>query len=143
MQAAQRFPVARSPSIARPVVEDIFGRCMRTWLKRGGLRWAEVLRFGILSLQRHLSALTKVAHVESRFFGRKRQRFLCQSCRSVLAFTALQMCHLSKKDKYVCQVHQGIAEAVTCLLGSVQFLRVHFTTQEVPAVALGILNQRA
>src|SRR2546422_1203603 len=31
------------------------------------------------------------------------------------------MCHLSKKDQYVCQINQGIAEAVTCLLGGAQF----------------------
>src|SRR5437899_11423051 len=31
------------------------------------------------------------------------------------------MCHLSKKYQYVCQINQGIAEAVTCLLGGAQF----------------------
>src|SRR5437773_9612526 len=31
------------------------------------------------------------------------------------------MCYLSKKDQYVCQSNQGIAEAVTCLLGGAQF----------------------
>src|SRR5712671_2080937 len=31
------------------------------------------------------------------------------------------MCHLSKKDQYVCQINQGIAEAVTGVLGGAQF----------------------
>src|SRR5712691_9126830 len=31
------------------------------------------------------------------------------------------MCHLSTKDQYICQSNQGIAEAVTCLLGGAQF----------------------
>src|SRR5207244_11817934 len=36
-------------------------------------------------------------------------------------WTSSKMCHLSKKDQYVCQINQGIAEAVTCLLGGAQF----------------------
>jgi hypothetical protein len=31
------------------------------------------------------------------------------------------MCHLSKKDQYVCQSHHRIAEAVTGVLGGAQF----------------------
>src|SRR5882762_4659094 len=31
------------------------------------------------------------------------------------------MCHLSTKDQYVCQSNQGIAEAVTGVLGGAQF----------------------
>src|SRR2546428_18329 len=31
------------------------------------------------------------------------------------------MCHLSKKDQYVCQINQGVAEAVTSVLGGAQF----------------------
>src|SRR5262249_41469885 len=31
------------------------------------------------------------------------------------------MCHLSTEDQYVCEIHQGIAEAVTSVLGSAQF----------------------
>src|SRR2546425_8524379 len=31
------------------------------------------------------------------------------------------MCHLSTKDQYICQINQGIAEAVTCVLGGAQF----------------------
>src|SRR5947208_6832162 len=31
------------------------------------------------------------------------------------------MCDLSKKDQYVCQSNQGIAEAVTGVLGGAQF----------------------
>src|SRR5262252_4968713 len=31
------------------------------------------------------------------------------------------MCHLSTEDQYVCKIHQGIAEAVTSVLGSAQF----------------------
>src|SRR6266446_8822515 len=45
----------------------------------------------------------------------------CQSCRSVLKCPAPKMCHLSKKDQYVCQINQGIAEAVTGVLGGAQF----------------------
>src|SRR5215813_3497861 len=45
----------------------------------------------------------------------------CQSCRSVLSCPAPQMCHLSTEDQYVCEIHQGIAEAVTSVLGSAQF----------------------
>ena len=45
----------------------------------------------------------------------------CQSCRSVLECPAPQMCHLSTEDQYVCQSNQGIAEAVTRVLGGAQF----------------------
>src|SRR5713101_4057395 len=45
----------------------------------------------------------------------------CQSCRSVLECPAAKMCHLSKKDQYVCQSHHRIAEAVTGVLGDAQF----------------------
>src|SRR6476660_2487236 len=45
----------------------------------------------------------------------------CQSCRSVLQFTSPKMCHLSTKDQYICQINQGIAEAVTGVLGGAQF----------------------
>src|SRR6266567_8562103 len=45
----------------------------------------------------------------------------CQSCRSVLECPAPKMCHLSTEDQYVCQSHQGIAEAVTGVLGCAQF----------------------
>jgi hypothetical protein len=45
----------------------------------------------------------------------------CQSCRSVLACPAPKMCHLSTEDQYVCEINQGGAEAVTCLLGGAQF----------------------
>src|SRR5215831_4005570 len=31
------------------------------------------------------------------------------------------MCHLSPEDQYVCEIHQGLAEAVTSVLGSAQF----------------------
>src|SRR6516162_260508 len=31
------------------------------------------------------------------------------------------MCHLSTEDQYVCEINQGIAEAVTSILGSAQF----------------------
>src|SRR6516165_109097 len=31
------------------------------------------------------------------------------------------MCHLSPQDQYICQSNQGIAEAVTGVLGSAQF----------------------
>src|SRR5919201_1513742 len=44
-----------------------------------------------------------------------------QSCRSVLSCTTPKMCHLSTKDQYVCQSNQGIAEAVTGVLGGAQF----------------------
>src|SRR4030095_16546173 len=30
------------------------------------------------------------------------------------------MCHLSTEDQYVCEINQGVAEAVTCLLGGAQ-----------------------
>src|SRR6266446_4342246 len=50
-----------------------------------------------------------------------RDGYPCQSCRSVLSCPAPKMCYLSKKDQYVCQSNQGIAEAVTCLLGGAQF----------------------
>src|SRR6266568_6969185 len=45
----------------------------------------------------------------------------CQSCRSVLECPAPKMCNLSTEDQYVCQSHQGIAEAVTGVLGGAQF----------------------
>src|SRR5216683_979188 len=50
-----------------------------------------------------------------------RDGYPCQSCRSVLECPAPKMCHLSKKDQYVCQINQGIAEAVTGVLGGAQF----------------------
>src|SRR6266700_3823117 len=50
-----------------------------------------------------------------------RDRYPCQSCRSVLECTAPKMCHLSTKDQYICQSNQGIAEAVTGVLGGAQF----------------------
>src|SRR6266478_5722746 len=50
-----------------------------------------------------------------------RDGYPCQSCRSVLECPASKMCHLSKKDQYVCQSNQGIAEAVTGVLGDAQF----------------------
>src|SRR5713101_6448139 len=50
-----------------------------------------------------------------------RDRYPCQSCRSVLECPAPKMCHLSTKDQYICQSNQGIAEAVTGLLGGAQF----------------------
>src|SRR4029453_2456679 len=31
------------------------------------------------------------------------------------------MCYLPTEDQYVCEINQGIAEAVTCLLGGAQF----------------------
>src|SRR6266581_5711636 len=45
----------------------------------------------------------------------------CQSCRSVLECPAPKMCNLSTEDQYVCQSNQGIAEAVTGVLGGAQF----------------------
>src|SRR6266446_7494843 len=45
----------------------------------------------------------------------------CQSYRSVLECTTPKMCHLSKKDQYVCQSNHRIAEAVTGVLGDAQF----------------------
>src|SRR5947199_2411429 len=50
-----------------------------------------------------------------------RDGYPCQSCRSVLECPASKMCHLSKKDQYVCQSNQRIAEAVTGVLGDAQF----------------------
>src|SRR5215510_16250483 len=31
------------------------------------------------------------------------------------------MCHLSKKDQYICQINQGVAEAVAGVLGNTPF----------------------
>ena len=50
-----------------------------------------------------------------------RDGYPCQSCRSILECTAPQMCHLSTEDQYVCEIHQGIAEALTSVLGRAQF----------------------
>src|SRR6266700_6953928 len=50
-----------------------------------------------------------------------RDRYPCQSCRSVLECPAPKMCHLSTKDQYICQSNQGIAEAVAGVLGGAQF----------------------
>ena len=40
--------------------------------------------------------------------------------------TAPQVCHLSKKDQYVCQSNHRIAEAVTSILGGAQFSSCSF-----------------
>src|SRR5215208_2104523 len=45
----------------------------------------------------------------------------CQSYRSVLECPAPKMCHLSTEDQYVCEINQGIAKAVTGVLGGTQF----------------------
>src|SRR5712692_4041174 len=53
------------------------------------------------------------------------------------------MCHLSKKDQYVCQINQGIAEAVTGVLGGAQFPSCPFYHPRSSRCCLGHTREAA
>src|SRR5215207_8608876 len=67
--------------------------------------WLMVRWWNTLTLQRHFRVLTKFAHVESRFFGHKRQR-------EVVLYVPVNLC-----DRRVCSTSVAVGLRVSKELG--------------------------